>query len=305
MLSPELFTTEIVASFLTLTFLELVLAGDNLVLIAILAGKLPPEQRPFARRLGLIAAVVTRLLLLFSLFWLSHLERAIPLPGNPGFEVTPRQIVLGLGGLFLIWKSFAEISRIFFSHAPKLEARGVRAWADTFAGTIVQIAFFDLIFSLDSVIAAIGIAKHVEVMAAAVITAALLMLFLVNPISNFIDRHPVVRLVALNFLTLVGALLVAEALHLKVPHTYFYIALAVAVVIQVLFLWIRSLGRTARVSLGLLVIVASLGLVLGAILYMDNDDATRHQAIATLNNVIESGRTVFASAVEWFRALVT
>jgi predicted tellurium resistance membrane protein TerC len=103
---PEFFTTEIIASFLTLTFLEIVLAGDNLVMIAILAGKLPPDQRPSARRVGLLAAVVTRLLLLFSLFWLAHLQRPflLTLPGGATFELTPHDIVLGLGGLFLIWK---------------------------------------------------------------------------------------------------------------------------------------------------------------------------------------------------------
>ena len=165
-------TPEVIASFLTLTFLEIVLAGDNLVLIAILAGKLPEAQRPAARQAGLVAAVFTRLALLFSLFWLAHVQEPIslPMPGGFSLAITPRVIVLGVGGLFLIWKSFSEISAIFAERSRKIDAASVRPWHHAFALTIVQIAIFDIVFSLDSVIAALGLARHVEVMAAAIVT---------------------------------------------------------------------------------------------------------------------------------------
>src|SRR5262245_3158081 len=158
----EYFTPEVIASFLTLTFLEIALAGDNLVLIAILSGRLPEHQRPFARRFGVLAAVITRLALLVTLFWLSHLETPIDiaLPGLPVFQITPRTIVLGVGGAFLILKSLTELQDMFTGR--DLQALSVRPWRHAFLLTILQIAFFDLVFSLDSVIAAIGLAKHVE-----------------------------------------------------------------------------------------------------------------------------------------------
>lgn len=252
----DLLQTEHVVSYLTLTFLEIVLAGDNLVMIAILAGRLPEQQRPLARRVGLIMAVATRLMLLFSLFWISHLETKIPVPGLREFFVTPRQLVFGIGGLFLIVKALAEIG-VIFGDAHAAAKVGFRPWRGAFALTILQIALFDLIFSLDSVIAAIGIAKHVEVMVAAVLTATLFMVVLVNPISNFIDRHVTVKLVALNFLVLIGALLIAEAGHIDVPKFYFYVALAVAVVTQILFLWFRALAPVPRIVFGALLLVVA------------------------------------------------
>lgn len=304
MLDPVLLTPDVIVTFLTLTALEIVLAGDNLLLIAILAGKLPERQRPFARRLGLIAAVFTRIALLFSLFWLAHLQKPlhVEVPGIAPFDVTPRQIVLGIGGLFLIWKSFREIAAIFSERDAKREADSVRAWANSFLGVILQIAFFDIIFSLDSVIAAIGLAQQVEVMIAAVVAAAFVMFFLVNPISNFIDRYPIVRLIALNFLTLVGALLVAEAFELEVPRTYFYGALAVAVALQLLFLGFRAMSPGARTATGLLGVMASLALVVGAAFYMENDDQARARALAAIDGIWDRGQELVASAVEWVKA---
>ena len=248
----DLLQTEHVASYLTLTFLEIVLAGDNLVLISILAGKLPEEQRPLARRIGLLGAVATRLLLLVSLFWLSHLET--PLKISPQLSITPRQIVFAVGGTFLVWKALAEIFSILNTRVSAI-GPDPRPWRGAFALIVLQIALFDIIFSLDSVIAAIGIAKHIEVMVAAVLTATLVMVVLVNPISNFIDRHVTVKLVALNFLVLIGALLIAEAGHIEIPKFYFYVALAVAIVMQILFLWFRAMGTAARIVFGALLFV--------------------------------------------------
>ncbi len=293
---------EHIASYLTLTFLEIVLAGDNLVLIAILAGKLPERQRPLGRQIGLIAAVVTRLGLLVSLFWLAHLEApiAIPLPDGAALKVTPREIVLGLGGLFLIWKSLAEIWAIFGARDTAIDPSRVHVWRHAFALTILQIALFDIVFSLDSVIAAIGIAQHVQVMIAAVVTAALVMLFLVNPISNFIDRYPVVKLVALNFLTLVGSLLVAEAFGLMVPRIYFYEALGVAVAIQLVILWLRALSPRAARALVILMVL-SIGAA-GAALYMNKDALMGDPALATLASVVQKSAEFLIQAFNWARS---
>lgn len=300
----ELLTTEILASYLTLTFLEIVLAGDNLVLIAILSGKLPAEQRATARRFGVLAAVVTRIALLITLFWLAHLHTPldIELPGGGKVAITPRELVLGIGGAFLIWKSLVEISALFSDgHAKKPEVKA-RAWVNSFFFIILQIALFDIVFSLDSVIAAIGIAQHVEVMVAAILTASFVMFFLVNPISNFIDRFVVVRLIALNFLTLIGVLLVAEAIGLKVPHIYFYEALAVAVVVQIAALIIRSWSagtRTAALTFAVLGLVA----VAAAIFYMNEGTAAER-----VNAFMEQAATVVGQLVtaliDWVRSLL-
>ncbi len=298
---------EIVASFLTLTFLEIVLAGDNLVLIAILAGKLPESQRPLARRLGLIAAVFTRLALLFSLFWLAHLQApiAIALPGGAKFAVTPREIVLGLGGLFLIWKSLSEISTIFTARGVQIGPSSVHVWRNAFVLTILQIAVFDIAFSLDSVIAALGLAQRVEVMAAAIVTAAFLMLFLVNPISNFIDRHKVVRLIALNFLTLVGSLLIAEAADLDVPRLYFYAALGAAIVAQLIVLWLLSWSPRARHAVTLLLVMLGVAAVFGVTLYVNRDSAAGERAYALLVSLPQAAGDLAEAAFNWVRSLLS
>ena len=299
----EFLTPEVIASFLTLTFLEIVLAGDNLVLIAILAGKLPEAQRPLARRVGLIAAVFTRLALLFTLFWLAHLQApfTVALPGIKPFSLTPREIVLGVGGFFLIWKSFSEISTIFSGGNKKIAS--VQPWQHAFAFTILQIAIFDIVFSLDSVIAALGLAQRVEVMAAAIITGALVLLFLVNPISNFIDRNPVVRLIALNFLTLVGALLIAEAGDLQVPHIYFYAALLVAIVIQLLALWLLAWSPGAqRAVILFLVVVAIIG-AFGATLSLNSNNAAGEHADAVLGAMWSDISDAAAAAIAWAKSL--
>ena len=297
---------EIVASFLTLTFLEIVLAGDNLVLIAILAGKLPEAQRPLARRLGLVAAVFTRLALLFTLFWLAHLQAPfkLPLPGGLSFSITPREIVLGVGGLFLIWKSLSEISAIFAERGARIDPNKVRPWRHAFALTIVQIAIFDIAFSLDSVIAALGLAQRVEVMAAAIVTGAVVMLFLVNPISTFIDRYKIVRLVALNFLTLVGALLIAEAADLDVPRLYFYAALGVAIVVQLLVLWLLSWSPRTRHAVTLLLVVLGIATVFGVTLYVNRDSTAGERDYAALMSLARTAGDLVRAAFDWIQSLL-
>lgn len=259
-----LLTPENVATFLTLTFLEIVLAGDNLVLIAILAGKLPEHQRPLARRLGLFAAVITRILLLFSLFWLSHVE----MPLNFGaFTVTPREIVFTVGGVFLLWKSVFELGGVLFGNDGR--DRSINTVHQALVWVILQIAFFDIIFSLDSVIAAIGIAQHVEIMVAAVLAATAVMFFLVNPISNFIEHHRIVKVAALDLLVLVGIFLIAEAFHYPLPKMELYAALIVVLALQGVVLWLRGLPRNLRYGL---VIAGTIGLAAFALVLI-NDPA--------------------------------
>jgi predicted tellurium resistance membrane protein TerC len=237
---------EVWISFITLAVLEIVLGVDNIVFIAILAGKLPPEQRDKARQIGLAVALITRLLLLFSLYWISHIESTLfmlPLPGGD-FAVTWRSIILGGGGMYLIYKAIVEMNETI-RHAPHMEndlenadkpgkKRAVFGWI------ILQIAIIDIVFSLDSVITAVGMADHVEVMAAAIILAVFVMLFLINPISRFIDKHKEVKIVALSFLLLVGFILVAEAGGVHVPKAYLYFALGFSSFIQIMVLWSQS-----------------------------------------------------------------
>jgi predicted tellurium resistance membrane protein TerC len=259
-----LLTPENVATFLTLTFLEIVLAGDNLVLIAILSSKLPEHQRPLARRLGLLAAVVTRILLLFSLFWLSHLETPIKLTDT--LSVTPREIVFSVGGIFLLWKSLTELFAVLFGNDG---TRDVKVVHQSFMWVILQIAFFDIIFSLDSVIAAIGIAQHIEIMVAAVLTATAVMVFLVNPISTFIERHRIVKVAALDLLVLIGAFLLAEAFHYELPRVELYAALVVVLILQSILLLLRGLPQTLRYGL---IIGSTLALAAFAVMLV-NDPA--------------------------------
>ena len=258
-----LFTPENVATFLTLTFLEIVLAGDNLVLIALLSSKLPERQRPMARRLGLLAAVVTRILLLLSLFWLSHLETPLNIAG---IELTPRQIVFFVGGVFLLLKALSELLTVLFGPASVVMAR-VRPSADAFFWVIVQIAFFDIVFSLDSVTAAIGLAQHVEIMVAAVLTATAVMVVLVNPISEFIERHPIVKVAALDLLVLIGAFLIAEAFHYALPRADLYVALIGVLLLQAVVLFMQGLPRMLRYGL---VIAGTAGLGLFAVMLINN-----------------------------------
>jgi predicted tellurium resistance membrane protein TerC len=237
---------EVWISFITLAVLEIVLGVDNIVFIAILAGKLPPEQRDRARQFGLAVALITRLMLLFSLYWISHMEMSlftVPLPeGN--FIVTWRTLILGGGGLYLIYKAIVEMNETV-RHAPHMQQdladaeKPVKKQA-VFGWIILQIAIVDIVFSLDSVITAVGMANHVEVMAAAIILAVFVMLFLINPISKFIDKHKEVKIVALSFLLLVGFILVAEAGGVHVPKAYLYFALGFSTFIQIMVLWAQS-----------------------------------------------------------------
>ncbi len=209
------------ASFFTLTILEIVLGVDNVIFISIAAAKLPEEQRARARIVGLAGALILRILLLFSIAWIVSLKE--PLFSLMGYEVSWRDLILIGGGLFLIWKAATEI----FDEVEGEEAveRTVTA---TFAAVITQIMILDLVFSLDSVITAVGIADHLEVMVAAVIVAILVMMAAAEPISSFVEAHPSTKMLALAFLVMVGMALVADGLGFHIERGFIYAAMVFA-----------------------------------------------------------------------------
>jgi len=215
-------------SLLTLTALEIVLGIDNIVFISILSGKLPIEQQAKARRLGLAAALITRLMLLASLAFIVKLTK--PLITLFTHAISGRDLVLIVGGLFLIWKSTHEIhERMEEEHSTEGESK--RKWP-SFKSVIIQIMLLDIIFSLDSVITAVGMVEQLGVMVAAVIIAVVIMLFASTPISIFVNEHPTVKMLALSFLLLVGTALVAEGLDFHIPKGYIYFAMAFSVLVE-------------------------------------------------------------------------
>lgn len=226
-------------AFITLTVLEVVLGVDNIVFIAILAGRLPQQSRAAARQIGLAVALGTRLLLLGTLFILAHLETHTGLTLF-GRELHWRDVVLGIGGLFLIYKAVVEMNVAVRPDKAKKDRFGSGHHRAAFAMVIIQIAVIDIVFSIDSVITAIGIARQLEVMAAAIIIAVFVMMFAINPIAEFIDRHKEIKIVALSFLLLVGFVLIADALGTPIPRGYLYFALGFATLVQMLVLWAQG-----------------------------------------------------------------
>jgi predicted tellurium resistance membrane protein TerC len=228
-------------ALLTLTVLEIVLGIDNIVFISILAGKLPEAQRERARRLGLMLAMGTRIALLMLISWMVHLTR--PLFEVFSYEISGRDLILILGGLFLLGKSTHEIH-------DKLEGEEGHASAKvaaSFGAVIIQILLLDVVFSLDSVITAVGMAEDVTVMIIAVIAAVGVMLFAAGPVSDFVERHPTVKMLALSFLILIGVALVAEGLDHHIPKGYIYFAMAFSVFVELINL--RARARSAPVHL--------------------------------------------------------
>jgi predicted tellurium resistance membrane protein TerC len=219
----------------TLTAIEIVLGIDNIVFIAILVGRLPEHQRQRARILGLSFAMGTRILLLLSLAWIMRLVQ--PLFTVLGEEISGRDLILLLGGLFLLWKSTHEIHQSLEGPA---ETGRTSTAATSFLSVITQIGIIDIVFSLDSVITAVGLAKHVEVMVLAIVAAVLVMMFAARPIGDFVDRHPTIKMLALSFLILIGVSLVAEGLDFHVPKGYVYFAMAFSVGVEILNLRVRA-----------------------------------------------------------------
>ena len=223
-------------AFFTLTALEIVLGIDNIVFISILAGKLRVEQRSRARRVGLALAMVMRILMLLSISWIVRLTA--PLFTVLGEEISGRDLVLLVGGLFLLAKATHEI------HG-KLEGEegeaSVRV-APSFASVIVQIMLLDVVFSLDSVITAIGMVKQVGVMIAAVVVAVGFMMAFAGPLSDFVDRHPTVKMLALSFLLMIGVMLIAEGLDHHIPKGYVYFSMAFSVFVEMLNIRLRKVS---------------------------------------------------------------
>ena len=225
----------------TLTALEIVLGIDNVIFIAILAGKLPVQQQPSARLLGLGMALITRLLLLLSLTWIMQLTQ--PLFTVLAQEISGRDLILLIGGLFLIAKSTVEIHE----NVEGEEAQEARRAAASFVGVVVQIMLLDIIFSLDSVITAIGLANQLAIMVIAVVIAVLFMMAFSGAIGAFVERHPTIKMLALSFLLLVGLALVGESFDLHIPKGYIYFAMAFSVLVEMLNLKIRQRsGQTGK-----------------------------------------------------------
>jgi predicted tellurium resistance membrane protein TerC len=215
-------------SFATLVVLEIVLGIDNIVFIAIVSQHLPKRQQAAARRVGLSVAILLRVLLLLAISWIISLRET--LFTMFGIDFSWRDLILGAGGLFLLAKGTREI------HSEvEGEEESHRAAADaTFAGVIFQIAMLDIVFSLDSVITAVGVADHVEVMIAAVVVAVLIMMIAAEPTSRFVNKHPTVKMLALTFLMLIGVALVADAFHFHIPREYLYFAIAFSGIVEAL-----------------------------------------------------------------------
>jgi len=230
----------------TLSLLEIVLGIDNLVFIAILTDRLPRAERPLAYRLGLGGAMVTRIGLLLGLSWVMHLTA--PLFEVLGNEISGRDIIVLVGGLFLIGKSVHEI----YEKVERLEDEdddpdaGTRG--ATLAGIVTQIAIMDIIFSLDSVITAVGMVEQVEVMIAAIVIAVLIMLFFAKAIGDFVNQHPSMKLLALSFMMLIGVLLVAEGFDQHIPKGYVYAAMGFALFVELLNMRFRKRARKGSVA---------------------------------------------------------
>jgi predicted tellurium resistance membrane protein TerC len=229
-------------SFLTLAALEIILGIDNLVFLAILADRLPVHQRPLARRLGLGFALLTRLLLLATLAWIVGLVE--PLFSVLDHPISWRDIILITGGLFLLYKATAEIHGSLEGDEEE-ETTGKRVAAG-FVATIIQIGILDIVFSLDSVITAVGMVDELSIMVAAVVAAMIVMLFAAGPLSDFVSRHPTVKMLALAFLLLVGMALVAEGLGAHIPKGYLYFAMGFSVAVEALNLMVRSKRKPVK-----------------------------------------------------------
>jgi predicted tellurium resistance membrane protein TerC len=230
-------------SLLTLTVLEIVLGIDNIIFISILSSKLPKEEQPKARQLGLSLALITRILLLCSLAWMVKLTA--PLFTISGFGVSGRDLILLAGGLFLIVKSTMEIHEKLEGEEEHLNA----AVKPKFAAIIAQILLLDIVFSLDSVITAIGMASHLWVMITAVVLSIGVMLKYAGTISDFVHKHPTLKMLALSFLLLIGVTLVAEGTHQHVNKGYIYFAMAFSFGVEMLNLRLRKAAKTKPVEL--------------------------------------------------------
>ena len=230
-------------SLVTLAGLEIVLGIDNLVFIAILTDRLPEERRPLARKIGLALALVTRLMLLGALAWIVTLTT--PLFSVMNIQISWRDLILIAGGVFLLVKATHEIHN---SVEADPEDKGPSVKVATFGAIVAQIAVVDIIFSLDSVITAVGMADELWIMVVAVVAAMAVMLAASTPLANFVSAHPTVKMLALSFLLMIGVFLVADGLHFHIPKGYLYFSLAFSILVEALNYWVRARRKRARLA---------------------------------------------------------
>ena len=214
-------------SLLTLTVLEIVLGIDNIIFLSLAANKLPPPRRPAARRIGLGLALIMRIIFLSSVAWIISLSH--PVIALFGVDLSWKDIVFFAGGLFLLTKSTREIHGMVEGEEHGREGKGA-----TMLSVIVQIAMFDIVFSIDSVVTAVGMAEHLAVMIAAVVLAMVVMMIASGTVADFVERHPTVKMLALSFLLLIGTSLVADAAHFHIPRGYLYFAVAFSGLVEFL-----------------------------------------------------------------------
>lgn len=231
-------------AFGTLVALEIVLGIDNIIFISILVGRVPEEQRNRARTLGIAFAMVTRLGLLFSLAWIMTLVN--PVFSAFGHEISGRDLILIFGGLFLLAKSTHEIHASLELHD---ESAGSEHKSAGFLSVIVQIAILDIVFSLDSVITAVGLVQNLSIMVIAIVISVIVMLLAAKAISEFIDRNPTIKMLALSFLILIGCVLVAEGFDVHVPKGYIYFAMAFSVAVEMLNIRVRTKRKAGAIQL--------------------------------------------------------
>lgn len=229
----QLLTTEGLVSLLTLTFLEIVLGIDNVVFISIVSGKLPLAQQKKARYTGIGLALIARIILLLAVSWLIGLQK--PILSINDFHLSYRDIILILGGLFLIGKSVSEIH----SKLEGIEKTQNRPRAISMKNAVIQIVLIDLIFSIDSILTAIGLVENVIIIIIAILISLGVMIIFVNRISAFIEKHPTMKLLAISFLIMIGTLLVVEGFHVHVPRGYIYFAMAFALGVEILNMKVR------------------------------------------------------------------
>ena len=228
-------------ALLTLTALEIVLGIDNIIFISIIAGKLPEDQQKTGRQVGLLMAMITRILLLFSIAWLTRLTA--PLFSVFSYDISGRDLILIIGGLFLLGKSTFEIHERLEGE----EGHASQKVAASLAGVIFQIMLLDIVFSLDSVITAVGMVNEIAIMVSAVVIAVGIMLFASSPISEFVNNRPTLKILALSFLLLIGFSLVADGLGFHIPKGYIYFAMGFSVFVEVINLQVRA--KTTPVQL--------------------------------------------------------
>ena len=239
-----IFLPEAWIALLTLTALEIVLGIDNIVFISVLVSRLPEHQRQRARVQGLALAMVTRIALLLSLAWIMQLTS--PLFTLMQNEISGRDLILILGGLFLLWKSSQEIWENL--EGAEEQAAGNIKVVSSYAAVLGQIAIIDIIFSLDSVITAVGMAKHIPVMVLAIVIAIGVMMLAARAIGEFVDRHPSIKMLALSFLILVGVALLGEGLDMHIPKGYIYFAMAFSLGVEMLNIRVRKRARPVQLN---------------------------------------------------------